>query len=105
MTREEYLENHDINEGAEEPTSVTRCPACGSDDCEAYAVRDGEIVGCDNCLCYVETLSLYSGLVCPSCNTKEPDGIYLRREHGKITEVVGCSCCVREVSVLEWRGK
>ena len=50
MTREEYLENHDAHEGAEEPVGVTRCPVCGSDEAEVYAVRDGEIVGCDRCI-------------------------------------------------------
>ena len=47
MTIDEYKENHDIHEGAEEPCGVDRCPVCGSDECEVYALRDGEIVGCD----------------------------------------------------------
>lgn len=60
MTREEYLENHDANEGAEEPTSVTRCPICGSDEWEGICrwKKTREIVGCNCCLNFVRSYDL-----------------------------------------------
>ena len=54
MTRDEYLLNHDANEGAEDETTVTRCPICGNDECEVYAIRDHKVVGCDRCVREVE---------------------------------------------------
>lgn len=103
MTLNEYLENHDEREGAEEETTVTRCPSCGNDECEAYAIRDGEIVGCDCCLCRVECGAIdWLNIPCPECGTERPDGYYLRHKDGAVTEIAGCDRCVREVERWEW---
>lgn len=104
MTIDEYLDNHDAHEGAEEETTETRCPVCGSDESEVYAVRDGEIVGCDCCLFHIRTVDIewLAEIACQHCDTLKVDGIYLRHENGNITEVVGCDHCIREVEKWRW---
>lgn len=108
MTLNEYLENHDEREGAEEETTVTRCPSCGNDECEVYAIRDGEIVGCDNCLVRVNTDDLDLGkfkVACAHCGANDIDEIYFRHKDGAVTEIVGCDNCIREVERWRWEAK
>lgn len=107
MTIDEYKENHDIREGAEETCGVTRCPECGSDECEVYALRNGEIVGCDCCLVRVQTDDLDLGkfnVTCAHCGAEDVDEIYFRHKYGAVTEVVGCDHCIREVARWEYDG-
>ena len=106
MTRDEYLENHDAHEGAEEPISVTRCPICGSDECEVFAIRDYKVVGCDCCTAKVVAYQLDIGAVgCACCNAEDVEEIYFRHENGKITEIVGCDRCIREVERWRWEAQ
>jgi formate dehydrogenase maturation protein FdhE len=108
MTLDKYLENHDVYEGAEDTfvSGVKRCPICGSDECEAYAIRDGEIVGCDNCLFKVWTYVLDIGTVnCANCAEKDVEYLYFRHKDGAITEIVGCDKCIREVLKWRWEAK
>lgn len=107
MTINEYLKNHDANEGAEEEMTETRCPICGSDECEVYALRDHKIVGCDCCLCRVLTgeIEWLHEIGCPECSTENVFELYLRHENGRITEIVGCDRCIREVERWRWEAK
>ena len=103
MTIDEYKENHDIHEGAEEPCGVDRCPVCGSDECEVYALRDGEIVGCDQCLVRVDASDLgFQTAKCAHCGAKGIEEIYFRHKDGAVTEIVGCDRCIREVARWEY---
>lgn len=89
MTREDYLDNHDVREGAEEETTVTRCPICGSDEFTVVYTRDGEPIGCDMCLDV--------RIRCPHCGSEAWDTLIWRG--GK---PIGCDRCVREVERWEW---